>query len=578
MGKVKINASRASLAPLKENWKIWLAAVLTLLAVSLMLAWISTKFRGFYGWPSFLVMGLFSIGLLAGGWWLIRKERPPRWLAILTVGVACLHLAAGVFWLATLPRLGHNTNAEREGYVMGDAFARDKVAWGLANSSKPLWSAFQGNRKVDQYGGLLFISAAIYRYLGGAYHQPLLVLLLVAAFSALAVPFTWAFTRLAWGQTEAWLAAWIVALYPEAILLGSSQMREAFTMTLAIAALYGLLRYERDRSWSGLACILGPLLLCLPFSPPIAALLFGVLALMALAMRFATPPGLQASRRGSAAQAARRDLSGVFQQPVMWLALAGLFVLVLAGLYLTLRQFAPKGMTNPFEMVGWWLTKSAQLQAYISAHASGWMQKVFNAYPAWVQFPVLLGYGIVQPFLPAALIAGSDAIIWHWIAIWRALGWTVMLAFLIYAPLLASRKREGRGFVLSLCLVVWLVMLVASFRGGGDLWDNPRYRAMFAGAQAALVAWAWMEHRRTADALMRRALLAVGAVLAWFLPWYLRRYTPLVWPVVDLFKTLGMGAITAFLLILWDWARASPVVEIAAPTATVGEPQVEQAP
>ena len=33
--------------------------------------------------------------------------------------------------------------------------------------------------------------------------------------------------------------------------------------------------------------------------------------------------------------------------------------------------------------------------------------------------------------------------------------------------------------------------------------------------------------------------LAVGAVLAWFLPWYLRRYTPLIWPVVDLFNAMG---------------------------------------
>lgn len=572
MGKVKVSDS------IKENWKIWLAAALTLLVISLMLAWISTKFRGFYGWPSFLAAGLISIGLLAGGWRLLRKEQPPRWLAILTVGVACLHLAAGVFWLATLPRMGHNTSAEREGYVMGDAFSRDKVAWALANSNRLLWAAFQGNRKVDQYGGLLFLSAAVYRYLGGTYHQPLLMLMLAAAFSALTATFTWAFARLAWGPKEAWLAAWIVALYPEGILLGSSQMREAFIMALAMAAFYGLLRYERDRSWSGLVCILAPLLLCLPFSPPVAALLFASLALVALVMRFSLPAGLLASRPESAAGASGRDVRRLLHHPLMWLALAGLFVLVLAGLYLTLRQFTPKGMINPFEMVGWWLTKSAQVQSYISAHASGWMQKVFKAYPAWMQFPVLLGYGIVQPFLPAALVAGSDAPIWYGIAIWRSVGWTLLLAFLIYAPLLALRKRQGRGFVLALCLAIWLVILVASFRGGGDLWDNPRYRAIFVGLQAALVAWAWVEHRRSADALMRRALLAIGAVLAWFLPWYLRRYTPLLWPVVDLFKTLGMGAITAFLLILWDWALTQPVEMQVAPQEQNNQIQAEQAP
>jgi len=44
--------------------------------------------------------------------------------------------------------------------------------------------------------------------------------------------------------------------------------------------------------------------------------------------------------------------------------------------------------------------------------------------------------------------------------------------------------------------------------------------------------------------------------LLWFVPWYLHRYTPLTWPVVDLFKTLGLGLATAVLVLLWDWARS----------------------
>ena len=44
-----------------------------------------------------------------------------------------------------------------------------------------------------------------------------LVLILVAAVSALAIPFTWAFARAAWSEQTAKLAAWILALYPEAL-------------------------------------------------------------------------------------------------------------------------------------------------------------------------------------------------------------------------------------------------------------------------------------------------------------------------------------------------------------------------
>jgi hypothetical protein len=106
---------------------------------------------------------------------------------------------------------------------------------------------------------------------------------------------------------------------------------------------------------------------------------------------------------------------------------------------------------------------------------------------------------------------------------------------------------------------VWLGILVASFRGGGDQWDNPRYRAVFVSLQVVVVAWAWVDSRRTHDPWFRRAWVAVLCVLLWFVPWYLRRYTSLEWPVVDLFKTIGLGLATAALLTLWDWVRTARV-------------------
>jgi hypothetical protein len=138
-----------------------------------------------------------------------------------------------------------------------------------------------------------------------------------------------------------------------------------------------------------------------------------------------------------------------------------------------------------------------------------------------------------------------------------------MLVFLLYAPILAFRRQDSlqhngvAGLTRILCIVTWLVILIASFRAGADMWDNPRYRATFAGLQAALVAWAWVQHQRLKDPWMRRALLAFGAFLAWFLPWYLRRYIHFPWPVSEFFSTLGLGIASAFLLVLWDWARTN---------------------
>jgi hypothetical protein len=526
-----------------KKWQIVILGGLALVALSLALTWVSTDFRGVQGWPAFLAMNLFSAGLFAGVWWLLRRERLPNWLLVLAVGAALLHLAAGIFWFKGLPRWGHGTEAEKAGYVMADAYARDTMAWRLANSDRPLPAAFVNNRRVDQYGGMLFLSAFIYRFLPTPIHMPLLMLTLAAVVSALAVPFTWAFARLAWGEMEARLAAWIIVLYPEAILLGSSQMREAFLVMLITAAFYGLLRYERDRSLVGLAWILLPLVLCLPFSPPVAVLALAMLVILAVVLRFSRS-GLHIGQRR------------------LWIGLGFVIVVSVIGLYIVLRQFTPAGMVNPLEMLSWWINHSAKWQAYISIHSSGWMQKMLKGAPEWVKLLALLGYGVVQPFLPAALIARSSAQIWHWVAIWRAVGWTVLLALTIYAPILALRSRRNRAFNLALSLIIWGVILVASYRAGGDLWDNPRYRTVFAGLQAALAGWVWIEHRRLADSWLRRALLAIGAVMFWFLPWYLRRYTPFSWPVQDLIKTIGLGMMTAFLLVLWDWARSSRVVEV----------------
>jgi len=528
----------------KAAWWAVCLAVLTGLAFAL--AWVSSGYTSLAGWFPFLVVVVAGAGMLWFGWWLVRKETPPGWLGGLLIAAALLRLGVGVIWFSGLPVWGYGSPAELNGYVMSDAYDRDRSAWDLSQSEKPLVKAFQGGyRRYDQYGGLLFMSAAVYRFLPGETHPPLLIVTLTAAFSSLAILFTWAFARRAWNSEAAAIAAWLLVFYPEAVLIGSSQMREAFTISLAAAAFYGLLLYLQERSWSGLVWVLAALLLCLPFSPPFAGLLLLMLVILAIA---AAPDVILGQLRG---------------QPRLWVVLALLAVLVLAGLWFTWGNFAPEGVSNPFELVSWWVKKSADWQAYLSERASGWVQKIFDSTPEWTHAPMLLVYGIVQPFLPAALSDATGALIWRAIAVWRAVGWTLLLVFLIYAPLRALRRVDVRGedgienirLVLGISLVVWLGILVASYRGGGDQWDNPRYREAFAVLQVALAAWALAAQRVRHDPWLRRALVGAVLILAWFLPWYLRRYIYLPWEVVDLFKTLGLGIATAVLYWVWDWAR-----------------------
>jgi hypothetical protein len=524
---------------------LWAAVMILLVGLAFALAWISRGFQSVEGWFSFAVVLLMSAGLLLGGWRLVRQESPPGWVGAMMIAAALLRLAVGIFWYTSLPVWGYGSPAEINGYVMSDAYDRDRSAWDLAQSEKPLIKAFQGGyRRYDQYGGLLFMSAALYRYLAGESHPPLLIITLTAAFSSLAILFTWALTRRAWNAEAAAISAWLLVFYPEAVLIGSSQMREAFTITLVSAAFYGLVGYLRDHSWSSLLWILFALLLCLPFSPPITGLLMLMLFIVALV-------------------AGRVDIwRQLGKQRRALLILALLTVLVVAGLWYTWGSFAPEGVSNPYELVGWWVKKSADWQAYLSERASGWMQKIFDSTPKWVHAPLLLAYGVVQPFLPAALSDATGAILWRAVAVLRAVGWTFLLVLLFYAPLRALRRidagakdgMENIRMVLGLSLVIWLGISISSYRGGGDQWDNPRYREAFAGLQVALAAWALAAQRQRRDPWLRHALVGAGLILAWFMPWYLRRYVYLQWEVVDLFKTLGLGIATAVLYWIWDWA------------------------
>lgn len=496
------------------------------------------------GWFSFLIVLAVSAGLLVLGWWSVRREAPPRWLGVLCVGAALLRLGVGILWDVGLPGWGYNSPAERAGYVFIDAYNRDQSAWELSQDPKPLWKAFQGGyRRFDQYGGLLFLSAAVYRYIGGPVQQPLLIVILCASVSSLAVLFTWAFAQRAWDRQVAAVAAWILALYPEAVLLGSSQMREAFTIPLVMAAFYGLMLLIQTHARSSLWWILVALVLCLPFSPPFAGLLLILLLLLGLIIS----PELRRAR--------------IWHQRRTWLLLGGVALLIGAGVWLSWGSFAPDGVSNPIGLVGWWIKKSADWQAHLTERASGLVQLIFERTPDWTHVPSLLVYGFVQPFLPAAIGDTTGAAVWRFIAIGRAAGWTLLLLFMIYAPVRAlrniDRSENGadskRRLVLGVSLVVWIGILIAAYRGGGDQWDNPRYRAAFAGLQAGLAAWALLSQRRVPDPWLRRAGVGIGLILAWFMIWYLRRYLSFLWPV-DFFRTLALGVITAVLYWLWDWA------------------------
>lgn len=523
-------------------WKVWKWIALGIpatLLLALGLGLCSNNWQNVNGWTNFFATLLLGEVILWIGWLIIRKELPPRWLVYLYLSAALIRLILGAVWFNILPYAGYGTLAERNGYIMADAYNRDRTAWRAGNSTMPLTNllTIRSYRKVDQYGGFLFLSSAYYRVFDGQTHYPLLMIVLTASFSALAVIFTWAFTHRAFGESAANLAAWGIAIYPEAVLLGSSQMREAFLIPLMCLSFYGLIRFLADHHWQSAIITFGALLLTWPFSPPATGLLLASLILIGL-------------------------FGGnivLFRQKRLWIAIASATALVLGGIWIAWQSYVPQSKHNVLSVVTWWFKISAGMQARLSILDSGWMQNILASLPRWLHFPFLTIYGILRPLLPAALVDVSGKPFWQIIAVWRALGWTVLLAFLVVAPIMAFRKyssadiysaRLARGF----SLVVWAGILIASMRAGADLWDNPRYRAMFSGVQIALAAWVWVRYRQYHDPWLKHIVISLGLVLIWFIPWYMRRYFSFSWPLGDFFHTVIAGVFSVavyFIIQLW---------------------------
>ncbi len=481
------------------------------------LAGVSNQFASVYGWWSFVAILLASSALIWFAWRVLQNDNPPQFIFWLVAAAIVLRLAMGAIWFLALPDNGYDTDIQNAGYVMQDAFNRDRAAWALARSDQPLLSAFQGYSSTDQYGGLLFLSATVYRYLGGEVHQPLLMIVIAATVSGLAVAFTWAFSRRLWGDKIAGVAAWGLALYPEAVLLGSSQMREAFMVCLVPLAIYGLLRFREQKNLVHAGLALFPILLSVPLSFAFTPSLFLLLGL------------LYFSLDGWKLFSSREAKIGF----VLFGALALIGLVVFA---------APLGS---------WLVDSARWQAYVSENASGWVAREFERLPIGAQVPFLVVYGLLRPLLPAALVDAAPTI-WMAIGIWRSLGWTVLLALLVYATYLTFRTKAWKAPLGALLASGWVVSLVASYRGGGDLWDNPRYRSAFAAVQIGVAAWAWMQQRELKDPWLRRAVFASVCVTAWFVPWYLRRQVDFDWPIINLDQVVGLGLVSAGLYVLWD--------------------------
>lgn len=458
----------------------------------------------FIGWLAFSFLFLLSFVLLTMSTRWSGGGRTMAWMIMLAFA---LRLIGGVATYLSLPIYGYDDEDDQAGFVYTDARRRDTQTWELAISDRPILDAFNEKFAYDQYGGLLVLSALIYRYLSPDAHRILLLVLISAFMGALGLPFLWKAVNVQWGEKVATASGWIFALYPESILLGGSAMREPYLLAFSAFSLWGFINWlvRRKRGgliWLGLG-IAGMLIV----SPSIALV---TLVILGGWLYFTHERG-----------------------HISWRTVAVVGIVFIIGLFVlssALDRQGNLGGGTPVGVIQNFIRESLKWNVYKIERGSGWVQKLFDEMPAWMHMPFVMIYGVLQPVLPAIFVAPTT-IVWRIIGVLRSVGWYALFPALIL-PVVAWTGAGGekmRKLLQWLTLVVWVWILFTALRGGGDQWDNPRYRTILFMWQAILAGHIWVWWRETRNAWSVRIIAMEVIFVGVFGQWYVNRYLHIGW-------------------------------------------------
>jgi hypothetical protein len=491
------------LRPTKVFWMICLA-ILIMASLLALFDQIGHMFQGLLAYIVLLGLGAASI---YGVWKAVKADRKVTTITLISF---FLRLVVGVAFTLLLPVIGYQDSAEHQaGYVYTDAFIRDNQAWSLAVSEEPLNTAFSGELPGDQYGGMLALSAFIYRFLSPDAHRPILILILGAIASACGVLCLWKASNSWFGERIAHLAAWFFALYPESVLLGSSQMREAIVIPLTAMTLYGLTEIQARKRTGWFWIILSAIFL-IPIQPLVSLISFVGL----LGVWLFDPITLQVLRN---------------RQTILTIVLLASLLLVAMFVASSILVKLPSLQgSGPLSVYLTWFQNNFTFQSYLLELSSGIFQSILESVGEQWRWLIILVYGIAQPVLPAIVGDPSAAWIMRITGFFRAAGWYALALFLVYGALGAFRSRqEIRRFQLIWISVInWAWIMVSALNAGADQWDNPRYRAILLLWQVILAAWALEQARSRRDAWLWRWLAVEVVFVGLFTEWYLGRYYP----------------------------------------------------
>lgn len=456
------------------------------------------------GWLSFSFLFLLSFLILTT---FTRWASGGKTLITLVILAFALRFAGGVATYLTLPIYGYTDDEDQSaGFVYTDAHRRDTQAWELAQSQEPIINAFNQQFAYDQYGGLLAFSAFIYRYLSPDVHRVLILVLISALMGTLAIPFLYKSVNLLWDEKIASASTFILALYPENILLAGSAMREPYLLAFSAFALWGFIHFgvsniesKLDRTKSiWLAVGIAGMLLVSPSIALVTLIIFGGWMYFDIG-------------RGK----------------ISWWMILVAVVVFLFGIFILSSALTRGNLTgdSPLAVINNFIRESLKWNVFKIEESSGWVQKLFDEMPAWMQLPFVMLYGFLQPVLPAILIAPTT-IVWRIIGILRSVGWYALAPVLImsFAAGTSISQKTKRNIILWLSFVIWFWILFTALRGGGDQWDNPRYRAILFLWQAIVAGYVWVWWLETKNAWLMRVVWMELILILVFANWYLERY------------------------------------------------------
>lgn len=464
-----------------------------------LLTYLLDRYSWWYGWlVSSLMLGVsFTILYL-----LYKKAGSSRILGWMMAVSFILRLGLGVALMKTLPVAGYDTEQQKAGYVFYDAYRREVQAMEISRTDKPISTVFSKKYATDQYGGFLGLSVFIYRIVSAGDYRPHLILILSALAAAMGVPFLWMIlSRFRDGKWQKF-AGWWYVLYPEAVLLGASQMREPYLITFMTIVFWAALEWQRTGIRSSWAWLAGGIAGMLLFSPGIA-----VLSLIIV------PVWIWLDRR---------------KKNMPWWIFPVIFAVLVVGLILLAYGLARQGhftKDSPIEIILTWFKNASAWDVAVTQGASGQLDFQLNFLPEWMKLPFISAYGILQPVLPAAIM---DTSIWIWriLTTYLAAGWYLLLPLIVYGTVAAFFKADKaiRVKMQWLAFVICSWTIISSVRAGGDVWDNPRYRTIILVFIVIFAAWSWERAREHKFIWLKRIALVEGIFLLFFMQWYASRY------------------------------------------------------